>query len=52
MMTDYFKNSRGLRNKYSHGSDIGESIKDYYIYVIVTMILIIKINEELIVASS
>ncbi|RRG18660.1 hypothetical protein D3P96_01350 [Weissella viridescens] len=52
MMTDYFKNSRGLRNIYSHGGDIGESIEDYYTYVIVIMILIIKINEELIAASN
>lgn len=44
-----FDNSLDLRNKYAHGNqslDINVLEKDYYTYLIMFVIIVIKINEE------
>lgn len=43
-----FDNALALRNKYLHGSVIGDNYRDYLYILIILIVYVIKINDELI----
>ncbi len=53
-----FSDSLGIRNKYLHGTNAGENADDkihmenYYLFLILIVIIIIKLNDELCIKDS